>query len=194
MKKLLFIALISIQYMNAQQPADSLPSQEILKRKNEVRTDVISLVGSSRLNLTYERFFNKDFSAGVSFGYADSEKVNDDFDSGYRNTRPKYDVTPFVRYNLSKSLSSFYFAEVFISANGGDFKKIERRNNGVNDYFVTEKSAYSDFGIGAGLGYKLYIKDQFGIEFMVGFGTNLFDKDKSPDTISRVGLSLGYRF
>jgi len=99
-----------------------------------------------------------------------------------------------VRYNLSKSLSSFYFAEVFISVNGGDFKKIERRNNGVNDYFVTEKSAYSDFGIGAGLGYKLYIKDQFGIEFMVGFGTNLFDKDKSPDTISRVGLSLGYRF
>lgn len=192
MKKILFIALFSMQLLQAQESADSTAMQD---RKNEVRIDLLSLITATRFNLNYERFLNEDFSVGVSLGYSDSEKVNDDFDEGYRNNVPKYDVTPFIRYNLSKSQTSFYFAEAFVSANGGDFKETVRKINENGDgYYVNEKSTYSDFGAGAGLGYKLYIRQQFGIEFLVAFGTNLFNKDKSPDTLSRVGLSLGYRF
>jgi hypothetical protein len=54
------------------------------------------------------------------------------------------------------------------------------------------KSKYSDVALGAGAGYKFYIKDRLGIE-LVGFGWNLMERDKSP-MISRVGLSVGYRF
>jgi hypothetical protein len=48
--------------------------------------------------------------------------------------------------------------------------------------------------MGAAVGYKYYIKDQFGIEFLVGFGSNLFNKTKSLDIVSRVGLGVSYRF
>jgi hypothetical protein len=58
----------------------------------------------------------------------------------------------------------------------------------------TKKSKYTDFGLGGGLGYKMYIKEAFALEFLAGFGSNLFNRDQSPDVISRVGFNLGYRF
>lgn len=192
MKKLIFILLLGFQFMNAQ---DTIPTSPLENRRNEVRVDVLSLVAFSKLNLTYERFLNKRFSVGISGNYANSNKVNDDFDSGNRNTIPKYEVTPFVRYNLSEGYRSFYFAEVFGCANGGDYRETVRLTNPDNTgYYTIQKTKYSDFAIGAGAGYKYYIKDRLGIEFLVGFGANLIDKDKSPDILSRVGISVGYRF
>lgn len=193
MKKLVFILLLGFQFVNAQ---DTIPTSKLAHRRNEVRVDILSLVAFSKLNLTYERFLNRSFSVGVSGNYANSNKVNDDFDSGNRNTIPKYEVTPFVRYNLSKGYKSFYFAEVFVSANGGDFRETVRMTNPADNsgYYAIEKTKYSDVAIGAGVGYKFYIKDRIGIEFLVGFGSNLIDRDKSPDVLPRVGLSVGYRF
>jgi len=192
MKKLIFILLLSSQFINAQ---DSTRVSKLAHRRNEVRVDLLSLIASSKVNLTYERFLNKGFSVGVSGNIANSNKVNDDFDSGNRNTIPKYEVVPFVRYNLSKGAASFYFAEIFADINGGDFRETVRLTDESNNgYYTIQKSKYSDIGVGAGIGYKFYIKERLGIEFMVGFGTNLKDKDKSPDYLSRVGLSAGYRF
>lgn len=192
MKKFLFLAVFFVQFAGAQETADN---DKMLDGRNEVRVDLLSLALKTQFNLTYERFLDEDWSVGVYGGYADSNKLSDDFDSGYRNNLPKYEVNPFVRYNLSKGQKSFYFAEVFISANGGDFKETVRKINGEgNGYYVNEKSTYSDFGVGGGLGYKLYIKEKFALELNVGFGANLFNTDKSPDMLSRVGLSFGYRF
>ena len=189
MKKLVLILLLCSQFVNAQ---DSL-SSALAIRKNEVRVDLLSLIALSKINLTYEHFFN-DFSVGVTGTYSNSDKVNEEFDSGNRNTIPKYEVIPFVRYKLSKSQASFYFAEVFVDANGGDFRETVRLVDGENAYYTIQKTDYFDVAIGAGAGYKLYIKERFGIEFLVGFGANLIDREKSPDIISRVGLSFGYRF
>lgn len=186
MKKLLLIALLFSQLVSAQEAATS-------NRHNEVRVDVIGLV-TTKLNLTYERFLNKDFSVGVSGSYSDSKKVNDDFEEGYRNNMPRYEVVPFVRYNLSKSQVRYYFAEVFVSANGGDYREVVRMDDGTNGYYTIGESDYFDIAAGGGLGYKMYLKEKFAIEFMVGFGSNLIDKDKSPDVVARVGLSFGYRF
>jgi len=193
MKKLIFIALLFTQLMNGQEVRDSVKT-DIMNQKNEVRVDLLSLIAQSKFNISYERFLGSKFSVGVSLGYIKSDKISDDFDGGYRNSLPQYEVNPFVRYKLSKSLLHFYFAEVFLSANGGEFKEIVRETNGTTAFYTTEKSKYSDFGIGAGLGYKAYINQKFPIEVMVGFGTNLFNKDKSPDVLSRVGVSFGYRF
>lgn len=193
MKKFLFILLLSSQFMNAQ---DSTSKQDSTSfRKNEIRVDVLSLVASSKINLTYERFLNQRFSLGLSTSYADSKKINEDFDEGYRNTIPKYEITPFARYNLSKGLYSFYFAEVFVCVNGGDFKETVRLVDGNgNGYYVNQKSNYSDVAIGGSLGYKIYFQKKIAVELLVGFGKNLIDTDKSPDVISRVGLNVGYRF
>jgi len=189
MKKLLILALLSVSFGYAQE------EEKMLDGRSEVRMDLLSLALRSEINLSYEYFIDEDWSVGVFGGYMSGSKLEDDFDSGNRNNLPKYEVNPFVRYNLSKSQRSFYFAEVFVSANGGDFKETVRRVNGEgNGYYVNEKSTYSDFAIGGGLGYKLYIKEKIGLELNFGVGKNLFNTDKSPDVVSRVGLSVGYRF
>jgi len=191
MKKLWLLGLLFAQCAVAQDSGD-VP---MLPGKNEVRVDLLTMALRTEFNLTYERFLNRTWSVGVFGGYANSQKLNDDFDSGFRNNVPKYEVNPFIRCNLSKGQKSFYYAEAFVSANGGDFKEIVRETDASgNAYYATEKSTYSDFGIGGGLGYKLYIHEKLAIDVGVGIGANLFNRDKSPDTISRVGLGIGYRF
>lgn len=189
MKKILFILLLCAPLGYAQDSPSGIAG-----KKNEVRVDLLSLAVLSKYNLTYERYLGEDFSLGLSANYANSKKVNDEFDEGNRNTIPKYEVTPFVRYKLSKSFSRFYFAEVFVSANGGDYREIVRKTENNIGYYVIQKSDYFDVAVGAGAGYKMYFKEKFGVELLVGFGVNTIDTDKSPDVFSRVGLSFGYRF
>lgn len=191
MKKLLFFFFLSFQFIQAQ---DTIPKSLLLKKKNEIRVDLLA-VAFSRLNITYERFLNKNYSVGISGVFSNSKKAKDDFDEGNINSFTKYELIPFVRYNLSQGQRSFYFAEVFADVNGGDFREILLlSDDSNNNYYVLDKSNYSDVGMGAAVGYKYYIQDQFGIELLVGFGSNLLNKDKSPDILSRVGVSASYRF
>lgn len=188
MNKLLVFLLFVPMILSAQEESNSLG-------KNEVRIDALSAIAFSKMNVSYEHFLNDDFSVGITFGYADSKKVNDDFDKGFRTTLPKYDAIPYLRYNLSKGQSRFYFAEVFAAANSGEFRETIRDvNSSGNAYYTIQKSDYFDIALGAGLGYKMYFADKFAAEFLVGFGTNLIGRATSPDVISRVGLNIGYRF
>lgn len=188
MNKLLVFLLFVPLFLSAQEDPISLGN-------NEVRVDVLSAIAFSKVNISYERFLNKDFSVGVTIGYSDSKKINDDFDKGFRTTLPKYNAIPYIRYNLSKGQTRFYFAEVFVAANSGEFRETIRDVNATgNGYYTIQKSDYFDVAIGAGLGYKMYFADKFAAEFLVGFGTNLIDRSTSPDVISRVGLNIGYRF
>ncbi len=189
MKKLFCLFLLFPLVSQAQE------NTVLANKKNEFRVDVLAAIVYTKASLSYERFFGKDFSTGFNVNYSNSQKLNNDFDNGYRNNVPKFEFNPYLRYALSKSKSRYYFAEVFGSYNGGDYKEIVRLTDADNiDYYTTKKSKYTDFGLGGSLGYKMYIKNSFAIEFIVGFGSNLINRDKSPDVISRVGLNLGYRF
>lgn len=191
MKKIILLVLLGSQWIQAQ---DTIPKSPITSKKNEIRVDVLSLA-TARYNLTYEHFLGKNFSVGLSGRFSSNKKVKDDFNEGNINTYAKYEVIPFVRYNLSQGSRSFYFVEIFTNINGGDFREIVLLTDAANNsYYVIQKSKYSDLGVGAAVGYKYYIKDQFGIELLVGSGANLFNKDKSPDVLSRVGLGVSYRF
>ena len=191
MKKLLLLLLFSFQLVQAQ---DSIPKSPLFSKKNEIRVDVLSTV-MSKFNVTYERFLTKNYSVGVSCIFSNNKKLRDDFDEGNINNFTKYEIIPFVRYNLSQSQRSFYFVEIFADINGGDFREIVLLTDAANNnYYAVEKSKFSDLAMGAAVGYKYYIKDQIGIEFLVGFGSNLLNKEKSLDIISRVGLGVSYRF
>ncbi len=191
MKKLMLLFLLGFQFLHAQ---DTIPKSALYSKKNELRVDVLA-TAFSRLNITYERFLNKNYSVGVSTFFSNSKKAKNDFDQGNINSFTKYEVIPFVRYNLSQSARSFYFAEIFANINGGDFREIVLLTDASNNnYYEIRKSNYTDLALGAAVGYKYYIKDQIGIEFLVGFGSNMFNKDKSPDILSRVGLGVSYRF
>lgn len=190
MKKILMAAaLCCCGLLQAQDDKTGLDA-----RRNEARVDLVSLIGLSKYNLSYERFLGERFSLGLTVNYANSKKINDDFDEGNRNTMPKYEIIPHVRYRFSQSKSSYYFGEIFVAANGGDFREIVRQTNGANAYYAIEKSDYFDMAVGGSAGYKMYIKERLAIELLVGFGVNTIDTDKSPDVFSRVGLGVGYRF
>ncbi len=186
MKKIILVLLFSSTFINAQ--------DSTLIKKNEVRFDVLSLITSSKFNVSYERYLNKKISLGISTSYSNSNKTNDDFDSGYISTISKYELNPFLRYNFSNKLTRFYFAEVFLSANGGDYKETIRIVDLPYAYYKNQKSAYFDLALGGSLGYKMYFKKKVVVEFLVGFGKNLVNRNVSPDVISRVGLNFGYRF
>eukprot|EP00388_Colpodella_angusta_P006483 GDKJ01019134.1.p1 GENE.GDKJ01019134.1~~GDKJ01019134.1.p1 ORF type:complete len:190 (-),score=2.68 GDKJ01019134.1:20-589(-) len=189
MKKLLCLLLLMPLLTVAQE------NSVLANKKNEFRVDVLSAIIYTKASLSYERFLGNDFSTGFNVNYSNSNKLNEDFDDGYRNNVPKFEINPYLRYALSKSKSRYYFAEVFASYNGGDYKEIVRVSGmAMPDYYTTRKSTYTDFGLGGSLGYKMYFKDSIALEFIVGFGSNLINTDKSPDVISRVGLNLGYRF
>lgn len=192
MKKLFFLFLMLPLALQAQ---EGVENTILADKKNEVRVDVLSAIIYTKASLSYERFFGKDWSTGLNVSYSNSNKLNDDFDNGYRNNVPKYEFNPYIRYALSKSKSRYYFAEVFGSYNGGDYKEIVRVSGmAMPDYYFIRKSKYSDFGLGGSMGFKMYFNNSIALELLVGFGSNLTNKEKSPDVISRVGLNLGYRF
>ena len=188
MKKLPFLILLLPLFFHAQQGV-------LEGKKNEIRFDALSMVAYGKFGLSYEYFLGKDCSIGLTSNFMNSQKVSNDFDSGFRNNLPKYEINPYFRYALSKSKKRYYFAEVFSSFNGGDYKEIVRlvdTNN--NGYYAIQKSKYTDIGLGGSLGYKMYFIDAISLEFLVGFGKNLINTTKSPDVITRVGLNIGYRF
>jgi len=187
--KRIFLLLLLVSQLSVAQEQSAM-----LGRPNEFRIDALSLIAQGKWNLTYERFFNGDISAGVTGSYANSDKITEDYEAGFRNNQPKYEIVPFVRYNMSKSQTNFYFVEIFVAANGGSAREITRVETGANAHYEIAESDYFDVAIGGSRGYKIYFKEKYGVEFLVGFGPNLIDKDKSPDVISRVGLNFGYRF
>lgn len=188
MKKIVFFLLFTTCFSQAQ-------TSILADKKNEIRLDVLSVITSGKFGISYERFLEKDFSVGFNANFSNSKKTKDDYDSGYRNNLPEYEINPYVRYALSKGKTRFYFAEVFASANSGDFKEVVRiLDSNNNAFYTTQKSNYTDLALGGSLGYKMYFKDAFALEFLVGFGKNLLNDDKSPDYVSRVGLNFGYRF
>lgn len=174
--------------------AQSNSNSGIAFKKNEFRIDVLQAIAYGKIGLSYERFFERNFSVGVNANFSNSHKIEADFNNGFRNNIPRYEFNPYLRYALSKSKSRFYFAEVFGSVNGGDFKEIVRESTNGVGYYTIKQTQYTDFAMGGSLGYKMYFKEAFAVEFLVGFGSNLTNKAKSPDVISRVEFNFGYRF
>ena len=179
------------------QPYDTKATDTITspkkKKKNEIKVDVLNLIGNGRLGISYERFLNKDFSVGITGLAFNKSNKKEDFLKDDTRTMIEYQVIPYVRYAMSKSATNLYYLEAFSNINGGQYKELKTLNNGAADYVVVTKKDYNDIALGAAVGYKLYFKESFVIDLTVGIGKNLFNSD-SPSTVSRLGLNLGYRF
>lgn len=190
MKKLLL--LLSFCTLSAFAQDDS--KNPMGDRNNEFRIDVLSPIAFGKANISYERFLSDRWSVGITGSFAFSDKVDKDFDKGYRNTLPKTEIVPHVRYRLSESFGSYYFVEGFVSANSGDHKEITRVTDGTDAYYTINKESYFDLAVGGAIGYKVYFVDSIVLEVLVGAGYNLIEPDHSPNFVSRLGINLGYRF
>jgi hypothetical protein len=189
MKKLLIVCLLGFQF------AQSQNTTSVFQGDNEVRLDVLSLITSSKIQVSYERFLNSSFSVGVSGAVYVSQSDKDDFNQGFDRTLPETEITPFVRYTLPSSATRFYFVEVFTAYNSGKFRELQRFvDDSNNGYYTSRENNYNDVALGGAIGYKMYFKEKISLDLHVGIGKNLFQQGNSPDLISRVGANIGYRF
>ena len=164
-------------------------------KHHEIRTNVLGTISQGAYNLSIEKKTPGNFSYGLGGSITQSASQKAAFETGNKSNLPVWDITPFVRYKLSKSIRSYYFAEAFSSLNHGKNKAILRNTDAANTaVYSVEKSKYTDLALGGSLGYKFFIKEVFALEFLVGFGSNLLNTKQSPDVVSRVGLSIGYQF
>lgn len=188
----LFLTFGVFAQSNESNATDTITSP-IFSKKNEIKIDVLNLIGNGRLGISYERFLNKDFSVGITGLAFNKSSKTDNFLTDDTRTMIEYQVIPYVRYAMSKSATNLYYFEAFTNFNGGQYKELTTLNNGTADYIIVTKSDYNDVALGASIGYKLYFKESFVADLTVGIGKNLFNSD-SPSTVARLGLNLGYRF
>ena len=161
----------------------------------ELRTNVLAMLSQGNYSVSLEKLSTHNWNYGISVATTQSNTQENNFQNGNKRHLPEWDITPFVRYKLSKSAKSFYFAEGFGAINQGKYKELVRTTDALgNGVYQIKKGTYSDVALGGSLGYKLLIKSSFAVEFLVGFGANLLHNEVSPTVVSRVGLSVGYQF
>ncbi|MBU3682357.1 MAG: DUF3575 domain-containing protein [Flavobacterium sp.] len=167
---------------------------KIQKPAYEIRTNVLSAISQGGYNLSIEKKTSTAFSYGISLTKTSSPSLESKYENGNKSHLSNWDLTPFVRYKFSDSNRSFYFAEAFTALNQGKYKTIIRNTSAEYAVYQIEKGNYLDLALGGSMGYHILIKNNWTAEFLVGFGSNLLQRTKSPDVVSRVGLSIGYQF
>lgn len=184
----LIVLLFSFQAYSQTRKIDSIVQQ----KKLELKISPIALLDSENFIAGFEYFKNKDISFGV---LANFNLNNNNFDNYYsENVMVDYQISPFIRYSLSKKQTSFFYIESYLNANGGKYRTLERLNDEFgNGYYTETTKKYNDLGIGFGGGYKFYIKNTIGVDFNFGWSRNLFN-DASINVIPKGNILFSYRF
>jgi hypothetical protein len=184
----LFIFLFSLQFFGQNKENDSI----IQNKKFEIKAAPFSLLSSSNIFIGFERFVNKDFSFGLLSHFNLNENSFDYL--VIDNKSLIYQISPFVRYSLSKKQNSFFYIESYLNLNGGENKTVDRLNDEFgNGYYKENLKKYTDLGLGFGSGYKFYIKKTIGVDFNLGFSRNLFNEN-SISILPRANTLISYRF
>lgn len=189
MKYVKFIILLfSLQLFTQNTAKDSL----IKNKKHEVKFAPISLLATSNFFAGYEYFANKDFSLGLHT-HINLNKNSFEYII-YDEKSIITEVSPFIRYSLSKKQNSFFYLESYLNFNSGKIRSYERLNDEFgNGYYTKTLKNYADLGLGFGTGYKFYIKKTIGIDFNMGLSRNFFNED-SIDVIPKGNILFSYRF
>ena len=183
----LSILLFSLQIFSQNTEKDSI----IQNKKFEVKIAPLALLSTGNIFTGFEYYKNKDFSYGIVLNLDLDRNSSGTY---YNNKTIKYQISPFVRYSLSKKQNSFFYLESYLNLNNGKYSFFERLNDEFgNGYYIKNTKKYTDFAIGFGSGYKFYIKKTIGVDFNFGFAKNLFNEN-SINVIPKGHILLSYRF
>lgn len=136
------------------------------------------------LEVTYERLLNEESGIGISVLIPVDKNVNSDIN---------YFVTPYYRFYFGNKYASGFFLEGFGMLNSLN-DNITYYNG---DYYIEDKTTYTDFALGIGLGGKWVSKRGLTGEINFGVGRNLFNSENNNtifDIVGKFGITLGYRF
>ena len=212
MKKFFLLFLSATIYINAQ----TVQKVEIVKNdnqitdlfeelgQNELKLDLIDLLGFPAFDINYERILDPYSSFGLGIFLI----IND---STSRNWTDKLTLSPFYRFyffNKRDYGGAGFFAEIFTKFSSGKHD-VEYQNFGDNsgsDYIRIEEENFFDIAPGAAIGQKWVNKKGWTFEITGGVGRFLLNKDENdsstgqeifsnrPEAVLRGGFSIGKRF
>lgn len=172
---LAILLLISVFTLNAQEEDNQNKSDS---KKNEIKANGLYLV-IGVLDFTYERLLNEESAIGINVAVPYDKDIKDEL---------QYYISPYYRFFFGKKYAAGFFIEGF-----GMLNSAEREF----DFFVNDEDReyVTDFALGIGLGGKWITEGGFIGEVNFGVGRNLFESEKTTiDFVSKLGISLGYRF
>ena len=215
MKKFFLLFLSATIYINAQ----TVQKVEIIKNdnqisdlfeelgQNELKLDLIDLLGFPAFDINYERILDPYSSFGVGIFLM----IND---STSRNWTDKLTLSPFYRFyffNKKDYGGAGFFAEIFTKFSFGKHEleyynfNPDPNNPGI-DYWEIIEENFFDIAPGAGIGQKWLNKKGWTFEINLGAGRYLLNKDYDTDlngqevnylrpvAVFKGGFSIGKRF
>jgi hypothetical protein len=147
-------------------------------KKNEIKTNGLYLV-IGILDFTYERLLNEESAVGLNVAVPYDKEIKEDL---------QYYISPYYRFYFGKKYAAGFFLEGF-----GMLNSAERDF----DFFIEDddRAYVTDFALGIGLGGKWITNGGFIGEVNFGVGRNLFKSEETTiDFVSKLGITLGYRF
>ena len=177
--------------------------------QNELKLDVVDMLGFPAFDINYERIKDPYSSFGVSLFLNVSNN-----DSASRNWTDKFTLSPFYRFyffNKKDYGGAGFFAEIFTKFSFGKndveyYNFNPDPNNPGIDYWETIEENFFDIAPGAGIGQKWLNKKGWTFEINVGVGRYLLNKDFNTDSSGQEvnylrpvaafkgGLFIGKRF
>ena len=193
MKNIFCLISIFITFTVSSQEIETT-KKSIFNKKHELRIDPIKFTIHGRLGISYEYFFSKRISFGISTTFlTDKYKLKRYQDNKELLFINNYQIIPFSRFSFDLSKRSLFYIEAFSSINDGKQKRIERLNDGQYAYYDIVEKKYTNVAFGGSFGYKWYFLKAFSLDINAGFGQNT-KSETGAIGISRFGLNLGYRF
>jgi len=214
MKKFFLLFLSATIYINAQ----TVQKVEIVKNdnqitdlfeelgQNELKLDLIDLLGFPAFDINYERILDPYSSFGLGIFLI----IND---STSRNWTDKLTLSPFYRFyffNKKDYGGAGFFAEIFTKFSFGkhdlEYYNFNPDPNSPINYWEIIEENFFDIAPGAGIGQKWLNKKGWTFEINLGVGRNLLNKDYDTDlngrefnylrpvAVFRGGFSIGKRF
>tara|TARA_B100000900_G_scaffold315003_1_gene273851 strand:+ start:2797 stop:3375 length:579 start_codon:yes stop_codon:yes gene_type:complete len=191
--KNIFLVLFFIScILKAQGPTDSSVNQP----KKEFRINLPMLIINQTLCLIYE----KNIYSNKSYGFSGIVNLSGD---GMIHNHGWFEIMSlksFYRlYINTKEQPKGFFTNIFgrIVYGENDNQRqniIDSYNDPVGNNFSINrnKDNFLDVAIGADFGQKWVIKKKWTLQFYLGFGQFLFDRDK--DTLLKGGITIGKFF
>ncbi len=147
--------------------------------RNELKINMVSLIGFKWFDFSYERLLNEESSFGVGTLFALDNNTE------YYRT---FSLTPYYRQFFSPKYAEGFFVEAFTMIHSG--KQDFYDDNGT---FIAENQKYTDLAVGISSGYKVISRRGFAAEVYLGIGRNMLSKS-DEEVVGRGGVSIGYRF